>query len=162
MILIGIDPGLTGAIAMIGHRAEYLGCQDMPVIARNGPKAHVKNQVNGAGLAELLRGWLSPYDKNEVHVVLEMPIAFPGQHAAAVAAAFHTAGVIEGVITARGYALTLVRPNEWKKVLKLGKDKNEARAHAVRLFPEASLHRVKDHNRAEALLIAKYGHDLHA
>lgn len=162
MILIGIDPGLTGAIGMLGHRAEFLYVADMPTIQRNGPQAHVKKQVNGAALEELLREWVNPYDLNEIHVFIEMPIAFPGLHIAAIAASFHTAGVIEGVVMARHYPHTLVRPTQWKKALKLTKSKEHARGYAVRIFPEANaqLKRVMDHNRAEALLIAKYGHGL--
>lgn len=160
MIVIGVDPGLTGAIGMLGHRAEYLNVADMPTMTRLGKKAHVQRQVNGAALSELLKEWLHDYDANEIHCFVEMPIAFPGLHVAAVAASFHAAGVIEGVIAARHYAHTLVRPTDWKKALRLAATKEQARALAVRLFPEASLHRVKDHNRAESLLIAKYGHEL--
>ena len=162
MIVIGIDPGLPGAIGVIGHRAEFLYLQDIPTITRQGKKAHVERQVNGAALADIVREYMKNYDRNEIHAFIEMPIAFPGLHIAAVGASFHTAGVIEGVIGALHIAHTLVRPTDWKKVLKLGRDKEQARAMAVRLFPEASeyLSRKKDHNRAEAMLLAKYGHGL--
>lgn len=160
MIVLGIDPGITGAIAMIGHRANLIKIGDLPTMVRAGKKAHVQRQVNGAGLAELLRDWLTDTDKNEIRFYLETPIAFPGLHVAAVGASFHTAGLIEGVVTARGYALELVAPNVWKKALGLSSSKEQCRMKAVRLYPEAGLNRVKDHNRAEALLIAKYGHDL--
>lgn len=159
MIILGIDPGVTGAIANLGHRGELLKLADLPTMQRAGAKAHVQRQVNGAGLAELLCEWLREFDKNEIRIFLETPIAFPGQHVAAIGAAFHTVGIIEGVVTAKHYALELVQPHIWKKVMGLSKSKEQCRAKAVRMFPEASLHRVKDHNRAEALLIARYGHD---
>lgn len=159
MILVGIDPGLTGAIGVLGHRAEFLGVHDMPVMARMGPKAFVKNQVNAAALEELLSRELHAYDKNEIHVFIETPIAFPGQHISTTAAGFLTAGLIEGVICARHYPHSLVAPKDWKKALGLSDSKAQARAKAVRLFPTAPLTRVKDHNRAESLLIAKYGHE---
>lgn len=160
MILIGIDPGLTGGIGMLGHRAEYLNVADMPVMERQGAQAYVKNQVNGAALEELLRGWTATYDRNEVHVFIESPIAFPRQHVGVTASCFLSAGLIEGVIQARHYPHTLVRPTDWKKAMKLTATKEQGRALAIRLFPQASLGRVKDHNRAEALLIAKYGHGM--
>lgn len=162
MIIVGIDPGLTGAVGIIGHRAELLGVHDMPTMQRQGAKAYVKNQVNGAALEDLLREHLKDYDKNEVIIVMETPIAFPKQHVGVTASAFLTAGIIEGVITARHYSMKLVAPAEWKKALKLTSTKEQCRAFAVRLFPAASLHRVKDHNRAESLLIAKYGHQTYA
>lgn len=160
MICIGIDPGLTGGIGQIGHRGEFLRVADMPVMARSGPKAFVKNQVNGNALEELLRDWTAEYDRSAVHVFIETPIAFPGQHVATTAAAFLTAGIIEGVVMARHYAHTLVAPKDWKKAMKLTATKEQSRAMAIRLFPTAELNLVKHHNRAEALLIAKYGHGL--
>ena len=161
MIVIGIDIGLTGAIGMLDHRGSAIELADMPVMQRQGKAAYVKNQVNAGALMELLRVWTSPYERNEIHVVIETPIAFPGQHVATTAAAFLTAGLVEGVVAARHYPHTLVAPKDWKKALGLSDSKEQARAKAIRLFPTlaAELKRVKDHNRAESLLIAKYGWD---
>ena len=169
MIVIGIDPGITGAIAQLGHRGEYLRLADLPTMNRGQAKGHVKRQINGAALAEILADWTRDFDRNEVVVICEVPIAFPGLHASAIAASFQGAGVIEGVVVARYYVLHMVPPTDWKKALKegpdkikLGRDKEAARAAAIRLYPEASLAKKKDHNRAEALLIAKYGHQTYA
>ena len=161
MIVIGIDIGLTGAIGMLDWRGDAIKISDMPVMQRQGKAAYVKNQVNAAGLEELLRDWTSTYDRNEIHVVIETPIAFPGQHVATTAAAFLTAGLVEGVVAARHYPHSLIAPKDWKKALGLSDSKEQARARAIRLFPRLAdeLKRVKDHNRAEALLIAKYGWD---
>lgn len=169
MIILGIDPGLTGGIAMLGHRGEFVHVADLPTMQRQGGSAYVKNQVNAAALEELLREWLEDYDKNEIHAFLETPIAFPNQHVGTTAACFLTAGLIEGVLSARHYPHTLVRPAEWKKAMGLAAPKGQkpgetaakqaARARAIRYYPEAPLALVKHHNRAEALLIAKYGYD---
>jgi crossover junction endodeoxyribonuclease RuvC len=94
-----------------------------------------------------------------VRIFIETPIAFPDQHVATTAAAFLTAGIIEGVVSAKHYPMELVRPLDWKKAFGLSKSKDLARSRAIRLYPEAPLALVKHHNRAEALLIAKYGHD---
>jgi crossover junction endodeoxyribonuclease RuvC len=65
------------------------------------------------------------------------------------------------VVATLGIPHTLVHPATWKAQIKLtGPGKNVYRAHAQRLYPQAPLGRVMDHNRAEALLIAKYGHGL--
>lgn len=160
MIVIGIDPGLTGALAKVGHRGEFLALADMPTMARGGPKAFVKNQVNGYALEDLLHAWCGEHDQNEIHFFIETPIAFPGQHVASIGASFLTAGHIEGIVMGRRHKHTLVAPRDWKKAVQLSSDKEQCRARAIRLFPLASeqLKRVKDHNRAEALMIAKYGH----
>lgn len=161
MILIGIDIGLTGALGMLGHDAEFLQLADMPTMGRQGNGAYVKNQVSPAALAELLRAWTEAHSRNEVHILIETPIAFPAQHVATTAAAFLTAGLVEGVVAARQYAHTLVHPKEWKKAFYLSDDKEQSRAKAIRMWPDAAaqLARKKDHNRAEALLIARYGWD---
>lgn len=163
MIIIGIDPGLTGALAMLGHRGEYQHLEDIPTMQRmHAPrKGGVKNQVNCYAVKEFLRGWLQAYDKNEIHAVIELPIAFPGQQIQTVASSFLTAGHLEGVIQSMGIAHTLVSPSEWKKTMKLTSSKEQSRAMALRSWPEAAelLKRVKDHNRAEALLIAKFGYE---
>lgn len=166
MIIVGVDPGLTGAVAMLGHRAEMLNLADLPVMLRGDGSGAVKNQVNCSALAEILREWLEPFDKNQIHVFIEqaqsMPAVIKGkvvQGGASIFSTGLTAGMIEGVVAARGYTHTLVRPAAWKKHFKLKTGKEIARALAQRTFPSAPLTRMKDHNRAEALLIAKFGFD---
>ncbi len=158
MIVIGIDPGLTGAIGMVSHDGQYVAVHDIPTMERMAAKGTVKRQVNGAALGDLLKELTRDFDTNEVHVFFETPIAFPGQNVSTIAAAFLTAGIIEGVVSAQRYRHTPVTPAVWKKAMKLSASKEQGRAMAIRLFPDAPLSRMKDHNRAEALLIAKYGH----
>lgn len=160
MIIVGIDPGLTGAVGILGHRAELLGVHDLPTMERHSSKkAFVKRQIDAGELERLLASQVGHYDKNEIHVFIETPIAFPGQHISTTAAGWLTAGIIEGVVCARHYAHTLVAPKDWKKGLNLSDSKEQARAMARRLWPDAPLSLVKHHNRAESLLIAKYGHE---
>lgn len=162
MITIGIDPGLTGAIGQLAHDATFLRVEDIPTMQRmvEAKKGRVMNQVNCAAVRELLLEMLADRDRNEIHVVIELPIAFPGQNVSAIAAAFLTAGHLEGVVASLRIAHSLVRPVDWKRELKLTSSKEQARAVAIRRWPEAAprLKRVMDHNRAEALLLALYGH----
>ncbi len=179
MIIIGVDPGVTGAIAMIGHKGEFLRCEDLPVMVRTETRVKGKNgvmrtkttnQVNAAALAELLREWLKDYDRPAVHIVIEKCQAMPGmikgsEKAQSSSGTFSlglSAGVIEGVVGALGYSHALVHPATWKASIKLagGTKKDVYRTYAQRLYPEAPLTRMMDHNRAEALLIAKYGHGM--
>jgi crossover junction endodeoxyribonuclease RuvC len=69
----------------------------------------------------------------------------------------HSLGVIHGVMGALCIPWQPVTPSVWKKAAGLSSDKEAARAQASKLFPDMELHRIKDHNRAEALLIARYG-----
>ena len=180
MILIGIDPGVTGAIAKIGHRGELLRCEDLPVMVRSstrvpakggGRRDKVTNQINPSGLAEILREITSGYDKVEVHVVIEKCQAMPGklkgsdkaQSSSGTFSLGLSAGIIEGVVAALGRPHSIVHPATWKAAMTVsGLDKGQVRAHAQRMYPEAPITRAKDHNRAEALLLARYGQGVHA
>ena len=162
MIAVGIDPGVTGAIALLGHRHELLHVEDLPTMARGAGGGLVKRQVNAAALAQLLREWLSTHDKHEVMVAIEAMNAFPGQGVSTTFSIALTAGLIEGAVSARGYPHELVRPQDWKRAMHLSASKDQARMKAQRLYPEADLTRAKDHNRAEAILIARYCYDRHA
>lgn len=159
MICIGIDPGLTGAIAVVGPRG-LRALEDLPTMERS-PGGFVKNQVNPAALAAMIREWLQEHDKNEFQVMLEMAGAMPGQGLVSTLSIGMTAGIIEGVIATLGLRHELTKPSQWKKAMKLTSDKEACRAAAQRLYPDAPIHLTKHHNRAEALLLAHYGFTLH-
>jgi len=169
VIVIGIDPGLTGALAVLDHRGLQ-AVQDMPIMQRALALGVVKNQVNAAALTQLLKGWLHDHDKNEFLVVLEhqAPIRIKGKQPQGSSSVFslgHTSGILEGVVVALGLSHQEVTPAVWKKALGLpGGAKNKAvvRARAQRLYPEAPLTRVMDHNRAEAIMIARWGYEAFA
>ena len=166
MNIIGVDPGLTGALAFLNHHGLQAVHDIQTMIKGNGEGA-VKNQIDPGALADILRAWLYGKDKNEIMVMIESqgPVRLPGNKILGGASSFslaYTAGVIEGVVAALRLPHELVTPSVWKKALGLtakGPDKKAlARAMAQRYYPEADIHRVRDHNRAEAILIARYGH----
>lgn len=159
-LIVGIDPGLSGALALLGPSGLH-ALHDMPVMAKGKGAGRVKNEVNGAALSHLLREWVDGH-ADEVLVVVERVSSMPGQGVAGVFSLGDTIGCIRGVVAARGYPVQFVTPQAWKKHFGLtaGKDvdgKELARAKAIQLFPEADLARKKDHNRAEAILIARHG-----
>ena len=167
--VIGIDPGLTGALAIVGPSGlEHV--EDMPVMQRALAAGKVKNQVNAAAVAQLLKEWTRGYDAVEILVVLEhqAPFRIPGNKPQGSSSTFslgHTTGILEGVVVALGFPLRVVTPVTWKKALGLPggkKNKGVVRARAQRLYPQAPLTRVMDHNRAEAIMIARYGYEQHA
>lgn len=155
-VIIGIDPGITGAISVIWE--DGYAVHDLPTMANGKGGAKVKSKIDGAGLAELLGELGFAFSiETAPEVYLERVSAMPGQGVSSMFSMGDTFGCIRGVCAALGYRVHIITPQEWKKHFGLGKDKEVVRAKAIELFPEASLARNKDHNRAEALLIAEYG-----
>ena len=147
-MIVGIDPGLTGAIAFLDGESYFV--EDMPVMARGKGAGKVKNQVNPSELYTLLAM------RGVKLACVERVSSMPGQGVAGVFSLGDTFGCIRGVIAAIGIPLELVTPQKWKKYYNIGSDKEIVRARAIERFPKAELSRKKDHNRSEALLIARY------
>jgi crossover junction endodeoxyribonuclease RuvC len=157
MIYIGIDPGITGAIGLIWPC--HIEVFDLPIMANGKGKAKVKNQINPSELANILTQAKNYYGADKIKVYLERVSSMPGQGVASMFSMGDTFGCIRGVCAALDLSVEIITPQSWKKYYNLGKDKEIVRAKAIELFPDAPLGRKKDHNRAEALLIAKYGMD---
>lgn len=145
--VIGIDPGLSGAIAVLSPAGPLV--YDMPTM-ETGRAATVKRTVDAHALSRLLRSAPGP-------VWLERVNAFPGQGVASMFSLGHSFGVAYAVAAALEMPTFFVEPREWKAFFKLGKEKDRSRALAQRLYPTIAMDRAKDHGRAEALLIARYG-----
>ena len=156
-IIIGIDPGLTGAIAKVGS-GGLMDLRDIPTVPRSA--GVVKHQIDGHGLIQIFRELTSGHDKNEFFVFLEKVAANPKNGICAIFSLGMSSGTIETALIACGLPYDFLPPQVWKRHFKLNKDKDAARALAQRYYPDASLARVKDHNRGEALLIARYGWEL--
>lgn len=162
MLTIGIDPGLTGA-AVLADAGRILECAELPTCTRPAGGGKVTNWLDAGALADLLREWAARNDfiTNAVVVVIEQPRPMPSMPSTTSASLFDTVGAIRGVIATRSWDTVLhADPQSWKRVfgLKAG-DKNAARECAQRLFPASAklFARAKDHNRAEAALLAHWG-----
>lgn len=162
MIVIGIDPGISGALARFDHLGRLQSVVDMPGMERGA--GFVKNQVDAVALDSILEEWTSHLDKNEVMVLIERAGAMPKQGASSIFSIGLTMGLIEGIVVGRRLPHSFAAPGEWKRAVglprvkgKKNEGKNAARSLAQRLYPGAELHLVKHHNRAEAILIARYG-----
>lgn len=161
-VLVGIDPGLSGAISILrplehAPGRTWVEAHDMPVLV--SPSG--KNRVNPSALAEILR----PLDPERTVVFLELVNAMPrggqtGQGMGA-ASAFNfgkSAGVLEGVVATLGFRWYEITPQVWKREAGLLKQpKDLARSVAQRLWPNLSLRKKKDCAVAEAALIAHFG-----
>lgn len=143
MLVIGIDPGLTGAVAVLGGHGELVRLVDTPLLDGRYAINEMPHCLQGLddGLA-----------------VLEEAQAMRGD---GVVSAFKNGvgfGLWLGILEAFNIPTCRVRPADWKRTLHLTSDKGLSLALARRYYPQASLARKKDHGRAEALLLAYYGH----
>lgn len=151
MLTVGIDPGLTGAVAFL-RNGEYVALFDIPTTLKGS--GSVKQEVEPGGLKRMFLERLE--GREDVAIALERVSAMPGQGSSSVFSFGDTYGCCRSVASLTGYPLYLVTPTTWKKHFGLGRDKEESRALATRLFPGAELHLKKHADRAEALLMARW------
>lgn len=157
MIWIGIDPGVSGAVAAIGPNS--CDVEDIPTIEMGGTGRTVR-KIDGLALAKMLRRFVPAGEPcmvvlEDVHV---MPSSKSGS--AANTSLLHSKGVIEGVLAVLRMQTELVNSRKWKGIYGLDSDKKASLEKARTLYPvlaKSRLARVADHNRAEGLLLAHYG-----
>ena len=155
MFIIGIDPGISGAICFFKN-GKVLEVIDMPNMAE-GKKN--KKQVNGAQIFNEINNRILNIHNNEIAVVIEHVSAMPGQGVTSMFNFGQSFGVIKGICAAMRLPLHFVRPVKWKKYFNLlNSEKQASRTRVIELFPEISnkLSKKKDINKADAVLIASY------
>ena len=146
---IGVDCGISGAIALLNDNDSFIAVYDMPVMAGTGKR----QQVNGAELVKLLL----PYKTSSV-AYLERASAMPKQGVSSMFSFGCSYGIIQGVLAALSVPMVIVPPRTWKKRAGIiGKEKDYCRTLMQRLYPMAELGRKKDIGRADALAIARFG-----
>jgi crossover junction endodeoxyribonuclease RuvC len=145
LCVCGIDPGLSGGLAFFfpGAPARVLA-EDLPTVA---------GEIDCATLAARIRQM-----RPDVAFV-ERVASMPGQGVSSTFKFGAAYGCIRGVLAALEIRTHLVAPGIWKKHFQLDSDKEKARALALRTFAKTPGHfsRKRDHNRAEAALLALYG-----
>ena len=155
MLIIGIDPGISGAICFF-ENGEVKNIIDMPSMAE-GKKN--KRQKNGNQLFNEIKNNIKNISKSNICVVVEQVSAMPGQGVTSMFNFGQSFGVIKGICSAMQLPIYFVRPAKWKKYFNLIKTEKEAsRTKAIEIFPYISskLSKKKDSNKAEAILIASY------
>jgi crossover junction endodeoxyribonuclease RuvC len=151
-MIVGIDPGLSGAMFFMDTGGSTGEAVDLPVhVLTRGGKA--KRELDVVQLINMIS--LRPV----THAFVEQIGAMPGQGVSSTFAFGKTFGVILGVLAARAVPLTLVPPVRWKRVMGVTKSKDGCRARASQLLPGAAYQwPLRRHDgRAEAALIALYG-----
>ena len=155
MIIIGIDPGITGAICILENR-KVVEVYETPTMI-DGKKN--KRQVNGAQVTNIIKESLNKDKDKEVVVVVEHVNAMPGQGVTSMFNFGQSFGVIKGICSALSLPIYFVRPAKWKKHFNLIKtNKDASRTKVIQIYPGVSskLSRKKDSNKADAILIARY------
>lgn len=140
-VYIGIDPGLSGAIAVISPNGAYAIPFDEEEYVTT-----LKSCID---------------EKYAIRAVVEHVGAMPKQGVASTFKFGTNFGWIQGVLFALGIPYELVRPQKWKKEFSCTSDKNTSVSVARRLFPSVSLLATPRCNKphdgmAEALLMAEY------
>ena len=156
MKIIGIDPGLSGAIAILENK-NVLKLFDMPVMAE-GKKN--KKQINSAQLVNIIKKNINKSD--DIAVVVEQVNAMPGQGVTSMFNFGQTFGAIKGVCAALNLPIFFIRPSKWKKHFELiNSSKDSSRTKVIEMYPSLSsqLSKKKDVNKSDAILIARYYND---
>ena len=155
MLIIGIDPGITGSICFF-EDGKIIDVVEMPNMAE-GKKN--KRQVNGAQIYHEIYKRIKNLEKRDIKVVIEQVAAMPGQGVTSMFNFGQSFGVLKGICAAMQISMYFVRPAKWKKYFNLiNSEKDASRTKAIEIFPHfsAQLSRKKDSNKADAILISSF------
>ncbi len=155
MLIIGIDPGVSGSICFFKD-GQILDVIEMPTM-NEGKKN--KKQVNGS---QIYNEIFKRIDKNVVsntRVVIEHVTAMPGQGVTSMFNFGQSFGILKGICSAMQLPMYFVRPAKWKKYFNLiNSEKDASKTRAIEIFPyfSSQLSKKKDSNKADAILIASF------
>ncbi len=159
MLIIGIDPGISGSICFF-EDGKIIEVIEMPVMTE-GKKN--KKQVNGAQIYNEFLKRINNKD-DDIRVVIEQVSAMPGQGVTSMFNFGQSYGILKGVCSAMQLSMFFVRPAKWKKYFNLiNSQKDASRTRAIEIFPYFStqLSKKKDSNKADAILIASFYYETH-
>ena len=160
MLIIGIDPGLSGSICFFDD-GKIVDVIDMPTMT-DGKKN--KKQVNGAQIYNEISLRVKNIEKRNVRVVIEQVSAMPGQGVTSMFNFGQSFGILKGICSAMQLSMLFVRPAKWKKYFNLiNSEKDASRTKAIEIFPyfSSQLSKKKDSNKADAILIASFYYETH-
>jgi crossover junction endodeoxyribonuclease RuvC len=155
MLIIGIDPGISGSICFFKD-GKIIDVVEMPTMTE-GKKN--KKQVNGSQIFNEISARIKKLDNKDVKVVVEQVSAMPGQGVTSMFNFGQSFGILKGICSAMQLPIYFVRPAKWKKYFNLiNSEKDASRTRAIEIFPYFSSHlsKKKDSNKADAILIASF------
>ena len=155
MLVIGIDPGISGSICFF-QDGKIIDVVEMPTMTE-GKKN--KKQVNGSQIFNEISERIKKIDKKDIKVIIEQVSAMPGQGVTSMFNFGQSYGILKGICSAMQLPMYFVRPTKWKKYFNLiNSEKDASRTRAIEIFPyfSSQLSRKKDSNKADAILIASF------
>ena len=158
MLVIGIDPGISGSICFFKD-GKVVDIIEMPNMAE-GKKN--KRQVNGAQIYNEISSRIKNFSKEDIKVVIEQVSAMPGQGVTSMFNFGQSFGVLKGICAALKLPVHFIRPVKWKKHFNLiNTEKDASRTKVIEVFPYISskISKKKDANKADAILIARFFHE---
>jgi len=158
MLIIGIDPGISGSICFL-QNGKILEVIEMPTMTE-GKKN--KKQVNGSQIYNEICKIINSIEKQDTRVVIEQVSAMPGQGVTSMFNFGQSFGILKGISAAMQLPVYFVRPAKWKKYFNLiNSEKDASRTRAIEIFPyfSSQLSKKKDCNKADAILIASFYHE---
>ena len=155
MLIIGIDPGISGSVCFF-EDGKILDVVEMPTMT-DGKKN--KKQVNGSQIYNEISQRIKHIEKKDIKVIIEQVSAMPGQGVTSMFNFGQSFGILKGICSAMQLPMYFVRPAKWKKYFNLiNSQKDASRTKAIEIFPyfSSNLSKKKDTNKADAILIANY------
>ena len=155
MLVIGIDPGISGSICFF-QDGKIIDVVEMPTMIE-GKKN--KKQVNGSQIFNEISERIKKIDKKDIKVIIEQVSAMPGQGVTSMFNFGQSFGILKGICSAMQLPMYFVRPAKWKKYFNLiNSEKDASRTKAIEIFPYFSINlaKKKDSNKADAILIASF------
>jgi len=150
--LLGIDPGLSGAVACLDTTTGHLVVHDMPVHQVKTSTKKLQNIISATALAQIIRelkpDWCG----------LEKVNAMPGQGVVSMFRFGQAYGIAYGVVSALGIRVVHITPQAWQRAVQLPKGDGASNIRAAELFPRnaTDFSRKKDHGRADAALMCHF------
>ena len=159
MLIIGIDPGISGSICFFMD-GRVINVINMPTMTE-GKKN--KKQVNGAQVYNEISNQVKKFESRDksrnIRVIIEQVSAMPGQGVTSMFNFGQSFGILKGICSAMQLPMYFVRPAKWKKYFNLiNSEKDASRTRAIEIFPyfSSQLSKKKDANKADAILIANF------
>ena len=155
MLIIGIDPGISGSICFF-EDGKIIDVIEMPTMT-DGKKN--KRQVNGSQIYNEIYSRIDKIEKKNIRTVIEQVSAMPGQGVTSMFNFGQSFGILKGICSAMQLPMYFIRPAKWKKYFSLiNSEKDASRTKVIEMFPSFSsqLSKKKDSNKADAILIASF------
>ena len=157
MMIIGIDPGISGSICFF-ENGKIIDVLEMPTMT-DGKKN--KKQVNGAQIYNEISTKITGIEKQNLRVIIEQVSAMPGQGVTSMFNFGQSFGILKGICSAMQLPMFFVRPAKWKKYFNLiNSEKDASRTRAIEIFPyfSSQLSKKKDSNKEDVILISSFNH----